>query len=575
MILPVFPILKRGMKRILIYREKDYKITCMDLKDIYEENGIKIDINSACNEGIYSCICRVSETELYANGKGILPIQACTSSLAEMMERLQNLTELSLKTKHIFNTDMKYWDTIMSFDELVNGSYSILRRIFPNARELDKVLGLLMQVYSDSIPCNYYKTSCDGKIYGIPILICAVLYGTNGMSAGNSIDESIEYAKYEISERMVNKAVYYNQYDNYILLNPSVLDISKEVLDVLNKIPYRVILFKPQELSMNAVGMLILEQNSKRHFIKFGAHSDLSIAIERCVTELFQGRSIDELDKYMSLPKEESYNLQDFHVIFRSGEGGYPENTIEKILKGKYNNLNFDTNISEIQLFDSLLYRETSFLGFPTVHCILPTISEVNLPTYEVIKRTIDEGLIFNGLIQLPNLNIQEKYNLLETLIDYIIDWKQPIKALLDLPLHNIDVLDYPIGFLMIGLGFQIGSRELFSTMLDKFDIVDICNCVNRAVFLDFSQEYFDDASSMENIKEYSYKMQSQEDFKVAHNIYIQSIDIVSRFIKMTCFRCYECEIQSNCKYSYTIDFYKKILAMKVKNDEIQNQYIV
>jgi ribosomal protein S12 methylthiotransferase accessory factor len=556
---------------MLLYREKDYKTTCIDLKNIYHENGIKIDVNGMCTEGIYSYNCRISGTDLYSNGKGILPVQACASSLAEMIERLQNLTELSIKTKHLFNTDLIYWDTLMSYNELKNNSYSMLRCIFHNAEVLERVLDLLTQVYSNLIPCNYYKGICDGEIYGIPIAISSVLYGTNGMSAGNSFDESIEYAKYEISERMVNKAVYYDQYDNYIRLNPSLMGISKKVLDIINKIPYQVIFFMPQELTINVVGMLVLEKNSKKHIIKFGSHPNVLIAIERCVTELFQGRSLDELDKYMSFPKNKLDNFQDFHIIFRSGEGGYLEDTIERILKSQCNNCDSYTDKPQTLLSDNLLYRKLSFLGFPTVHCIIPAISEVRLSTYAAIKDSINEGLIFKALIRLSKLNVKEKLSLLEMLIDYVVDWKQPIKILLDLPIYDIDVLDYPIGFLMIGLGFQVGDQNLFSAIIDKFDIVDICSSINKSLFLDFSQLYFDNGNNVDKVKEYYRELQNQDDFNVMYDIYKQSIDTILNFPYMNCYRCYECEIQTNCKYKHTIEFYKKILNVEAKNEQNQN----
>ena len=130
-----------------------------------------------------------------------------------------------------------------------------------------------------------------------------LLCGSNGLCAGNSKEEAIVQGVSEIFERYVHK---YISKDHIKCPYIEKKEIEKyavyqkmkcieehgfiwEVLDCTNGDKYPV------------VGLIVLERKMSRYAFVLGSDVDFEIALERCITEMLQGKTIDTLAQGLSL----------------------------------------------------------------------------------------------------------------------------------------------------------------------------------------------------------------------------------------------------------------------------------
>ena len=190
--------------------------------------------------------------------------------------------------------------------------------------------------YNKAVVMEPFFRLGDGvKVY-FPVSTLDVFYGTNGMSFGNDENEARMQAVSEVWERYVNKQVILKEY-----ALPEI-PIAKEYMDevLVEKIKsfmederYTLkIMDASLEQGYPVACAMLTENSTGKYFVKFGAHFDRNVAIERCLTEMFQGRSFSHLDflkepVYLDAPEWQRRNLE-FNL--HSGDGFYPKAFYEK-----------------------------------------------------------------------------------------------------------------------------------------------------------------------------------------------------------------------------------------------------
>ncbi len=138
----------------------------------------------------------------------------------------------------------------------------------------------------------------DGKTVWFPVNLIGNLYVSNGMSAGNSRDEARVQALSEIFERAIKFRI--------IAEGIALPDIPESVLTRYPHIEQAVaalrqhgfsVLLKDASLGGHypVVNVTLLNPEDGSCFASFGAHPRFEVALERTVTELLQGRDLDQL----------------------------------------------------------------------------------------------------------------------------------------------------------------------------------------------------------------------------------------------------------------------------------------
>merc|ERR1712000_332736 len=139
----------------------------------------------------------------------------------------------------------------------------------------------------------------DGETVYFPSNLIENLFLSNGMSAGNTIEEAQVQCLSEIFERAVKREILENE-----LALPDVPQ------DVLNKYPGIIagikgleeqgfpVLVKDASLGGQFPVMCVTLMNPRNGgvFASFGAHPSFEVALERSLTELLQGRSFEGLN---------------------------------------------------------------------------------------------------------------------------------------------------------------------------------------------------------------------------------------------------------------------------------------
>ena len=403
-----------------MYHYKDWPPmrTINHIRGIVEDLGIVLTEDRWVNNAnrSYSVRLLINGTKIGVNGKGVTAELALASAYGEFMERLQNQCLYSLFTYYQSDTSLQELNGFRSYPDEVYLSVSellertdttILKNIIPRDLESESpdeyvralsILGLHPE--TGKLLCiPYYCINSDSLVY-LPRSVLTFVYGTNGMCAGNTPEEALVQGLCEIIERYTNKMILFNDVSppdipaEYFSHLPQA-----ELLTSLEKNEIIKVLVKDASLGeeLPSVCMAVVNRELSAYFVKFASHIEFEVALERTLTELFQGRTIERLEKGDFMVPF-TYGLDDFHKseenllgIFGTGEGVYNSeffgNSYSYPLNEDYfNRKDLEGNRAYLcYLVQSLLkkgwqilVRDVSFLGFHAFQIIVPGISELS-----------------------------------------------------------------------------------------------------------------------------------------------------------------------------------------------------
>ena len=297
-----------------------------------------------------------------------------------------------------------------------------------------------------SIP---FLRQSDGKEVYFPINLLENLYASNGMSAGNTLAEAQVQCLSEIFERAVKRQVLESEI--------SLPDVPHEIL---KKFP--AIVAGIQELESKGFPVLIkdaslggtypvtcvvlMNPHTGGVFASFGAHPSFGIALERSLTELLQGRSLEGLNDlprptFNSNAVTEPNNFVE-HFIDSSGVVSwrfFSDKSDYEFVDWDFSSYSKKSNVTEAAtLFNILadLNREVyvatyDVLGAVACRIIVPGYSEV-YPVEELIWNNTNEALIFRSdILNLHSLSDSSLIVLNERLCSNEIDQYSDISTLI------------------------------------------------------------------------------------------------------------------------------------------------
>lgn len=259
---------------------------------------------------------------LFTNGKGVTKDAALASALGEFFERLNcnyffadfYLGEKTATSDFVHYPQEKWFPfkgekmPAGLMNESLWDFYDPARELTP-AQLVDTNSG-----HAERGICALpYTRERDGKTYYIPMNVIGNLYVSNGMSAGNTKTEARVQALSEIFERSIKNKI--------LAEGISLPTIPQEVLNRYPKVVEAIkeleahgypIICKDASLGGRypVINVTLLNPMEGTAFASFGAHPKFQVALERTLTELLQGRRLDQLNVF-SPPSFELEDVKD------------------------------------------------------------------------------------------------------------------------------------------------------------------------------------------------------------------------------------------------------------------------
>ena len=421
--------------------------------------GIHVEEKSWLNEieGIWSVhVIDKDCTRLFTNGKGATQLAARASALGEYFERLSTnyfWTHFYLGTA-IANHDFVHYP---------NEQWLKLKgENWPKAlltTELQKFYnpegGALASQLIDLNSGNAERGICaipyqrlrDGLSVLFPVNLIGNLYVSNGMSAGNTLMEARTQALAEIFERDIKFRI--------IREGLCLPDVPQDVINRYPRIAAGIkglrdagygILVKDASLGGQypVMNVTLLHPEDQGCFASFGAHPRFEVALERALTELLQGRAINNLKGFVSpgFDMEEIADSQNLEIHFVDSSGVISWEFLRSTPDFEFVDWNFGTTTEEDYHWcvdtihgsgHDIYIADFTHLGVYACRIIVPGMSEI-YPVEELQWENNSVGnLIRPYAIKLQSLSHAESAALLSTLLDLDLADELPVTTLIGL----------------------------------------------------------------------------------------------------------------------------------------------
>ncbi len=523
-----------GDSTFILGKDLPLEQTIANMTALLEDLGMKIEISSWRNlvPNVWSLHIRDAASPMcFTNGKGSTKESALCSALGEFIERLNC---------NFFYNDQFFGEEIANA-EFVHYPHEKWFKPGPDDELPEGILDeYTLEIYnpdgelagSNLIDTNSgnvergicaipYKRHSDGETVYIPSNLIENLFLSNGMSAGNNLDEAKVQCLSEIFERAVKRQI--------IEQEIALPEVPKEVLAKYPSIVAGIealeaqgfpLVIKDASLGGQFPVMCVTLMNPRTGgvFASFGAHPSFEVALERSLTELLQGRSFEGLNDVQK-PTFNSMAVQE------------PENFVEHFIdstgviswrffseKADYDFVEWDFSGSNEQesaaLFGILeeLGLEAYVAEFTAIgnacRILVPGYSEV-YPVTDLVWDNTNKALDYReDILNLHRLSDSQLADLIERLEESELDNYTDIKTLIGIEFDEntewgqLTILELKLlGYL--ALGELEAAIELVETFLQYND-----NTVDRNLFYQAMQAVLEIALDDElELEDFNYNL--------------------------------------------------------------------
>lgn len=484
--------------------------TIKNMTAMLADLGMKIEISSWRNivPNVWSLHVRDAASPMcFTNGKGASKESALCSALGEFIERLNNnffyndqFFGIEIANSEFVHYSNEKWFALEENDALPRG---ILDDYCLGIYNPDDELQGSHLIDTNSgnkdrgICAIPYTRKSDGETVYFPSNLIENLFLSNGMSAGNNLQEAHVQCLSEIFERAVKRQII----EEEIVLPDvpmRVLEKYPGILAGINGLEQQgfPIVVKDASLGGQFPVMCVTLMNPKTGgvFASFGAHPSFEVALERSLTELLQGRSFEGLN---DVPKP----------TFNSMAVTEPENFVEHFIdstgviswrffssKYDYEFCEWDfsgTSEEEANGLFGILHAmgkevyiaDLTDLGASACRILVPDYSEV-YPVDDLIWDNTNKALDYReDILNLHSLSTKGLGNLVHRLEESQLDNQTDIGTLIGIVFDEntvwgkLTILELKI-LIYLALGDHENAIELVSEFLQFND-----NTVQRGLF--------------------------------------------------------------------------------------------
>ncbi|MBW1947316.1 MAG: YcaO-like family protein [Deltaproteobacteria bacterium] len=377
------------------------------------KNGLqKLDLESEyypfrVSDNIYWGRVWIDSIRIVCNGKGLTPELAEASAYAELAERLSaGLFYPVFEEQVRFNVPGLYDEETNRFlnYEWMEGYIYSHQDDLENPLRIEDLLANENHLTDNDIEdiknSRMARHWVDGfsiireETVKVPVNFVAYIHGSNGMAAGNTIEEAMIQATCEIFERhsqirSIKSEQIVPSIDSDSIENQNIRDMIKfysgNNVDVMIK-----------DLSFDGlipcIGVLFINKNLRTDRLEHrilipGASFNLEEALARCFTEGMQGRETllaprPELDR----PLVHRSKVNDYYMLMKCGISLKDISFLDQGETRTYKNIKIKDVLSEIEeikkickVFNTdyiLLNYTHPVLDFPVVRVIIPGVSD-------------------------------------------------------------------------------------------------------------------------------------------------------------------------------------------------------
>lgn len=391
------------------------------------------------------------------NGKGITRELALAAAYAEMLERIQgsphhlyhDLGEMYLK-EYLCNDGFVAYPTEIQERDIEKYKkedliFKYIKEYTKGSKHADRIVDNYITNVVETfgyLPLQEYTNAVTGEKVKInDFLFRTIVQRTTGLCAGNSKYEALVQGLSEIAERYSRYVIYR---DNLVLplVPEDIIAKSKHTYEMYKDInSSRRFKMEIRDASLGlglpVVCVILYDRYRRGYRVSMGAFPAITVAMDRAMNELVQGSHIDNLNLIEFSAYGNSHIGKDVKVKTLDGEKDFDElrdsfwilinitnNTgmyKDKFFTNDYS-YEFDPSIWDMaitrdneQMFKDLsklisekfdtevLYKDYSYLGFPTYSIICPKImTESSLGNGDIywiadINRRIFEEQVFKS----------------------------------------------------------------------------------------------------------------------------------------------------------------------------------
>ncbi len=579
------------------YKERSPQDTVFEIQRILNGIGLfpLIQWTGDAGSGTHSCRVTLWPTSSGANGKGTDELYCTASGMAELMERLQNNAvlycpnrredlpacgfsdgpdEKKLPLKEILSHPDPYTEKILSLlreeDEFSNGE-ALCRLLSSGSRE------------NPSLTVAPYADLETGQTVWLPLHLVRLFNCTNGMAAGNTLEEATVQGLSELVEREVNWTVLEGR-----AVPPEIPDEALEqysfyplIRELRSKKQYRVSLLDCSLGKGWPVVALCIRNLERGTFgLRFGAHPSFPVAVERTLTEAAQGHSLDRFSGFCRIGgQEEVLRRQNLVNIATDGSGLYPVSLFTEKPgwefrpwtrfqgKGNHEFLREMINLLTEEGY-RILVRDVSFLGFPSCHIVIPCFREMKPVTGTAVRLRRSTGLAAASWQHFPKLSKDEAARILRLIRYYEGSaYESAMKRIIGLPLSTSAFSDDRVGaYLALQLQDLQNARHFFGKLLQTE------RSAEERQYYACMKEYCDrrcaglshgDAITL--VSQFHPEEGADRACRELDEIQFRGTLPESVFPKLKCPDCDSCTLAGNgCNYRVEAEVYRKVMeAMK------------
>lgn len=384
-----------------------FKSKNLILKEIYNENNI---------ENCFSFSYFLYYNDLLiqtSNGKGVTKIFARASGHAELYERFCNYYFLKSSSQIFLDeyTKIKNIPYSNSFEKIANFDY--IKDYINLHIEKNKYYNFEYQNLNN----------INDKILIDPTSIQRIIT-SNGMAAGNSLEEALNQGISELYERYVTWQFYLNKIDKYYIFYKD--DIKNQFLkDIVQNIEnenFKIFFIDfSYNFNLPVIGCVCTDLLTNSINCIFGSFPVFDIALERCLTELYQGISILGENRFSSVFMPMPNSFVDFRLKDKGNigmVGSLPTSILQKNnlihISNENNSIFIDQNKNNFEILEynkkiakendfNIYYRSVSLTSELYAIHLLSNKSQMNYGVNEYINDQTKE--IKNIFIDLINQN--------------------------------------------------------------------------------------------------------------------------------------------------------------------------
>jgi YcaO-like protein with predicted kinase domain len=349
----------------------------------------------------------IDSIRIVCEGKGVNPELAEASAYAELTERLSaGLFYPVFEEQVRFNVPALYNEETKRFlnYEWMGGYVHAHQDKLENPLRIEDLLANEsnltekdLQDIKDSRMAKHWVDGFSivrGQRVKVPINFAAYIHGSNGMAAGNTMEEAIIQAACEIFERYVQiRIIKPEKIVPTIDLGSVDNTLIKNMIEFYQRRDVDVVI---KDLSLDGlfptVGVLYTNNNLRLDRLEYrilipGSSFNLDEGLTRCFTEGMQGRknlltSRPQLDR----PVVHKSRVDDFYMLMRCGISPKEISFLQQGEVKKYKSIKSKDLLSEIEeikkicrLLDTdcvVLNHTHPVLDFPVVRVIIPRVSD-------------------------------------------------------------------------------------------------------------------------------------------------------------------------------------------------------